>query len=53
MLNNPKTYTIVDVLLLSVIGPIVILIWIGGDLYCWILAKINKLNERRRVKKQS
>ena len=53
LLNNPKTYTIVDVLLLSVIGPIIILIWVGGDLYCWILAKINKLNERRRIKKQS
>jgi hypothetical protein len=53
VLNNPKTYNIVDVLLLSAIGPIIILIWVCGDLYCWILAKINKLNERRRIKKQS
>jgi hypothetical protein len=53
MLNNPKSYTIVDVLLLSVIGPIIILIWVIGDLYCWIVAKINKINERRRIKKQS
>ena len=53
MLNNPKTYTIVDVLLLSVIGPIIILIWVIGDLYCWIVAKINKINEHRRIKKQS
>lgn len=53
MLNNPKTYTLVDVLLLSIIGPIVILIWVVGNLYCWILAKIHKLNERRRIKKQS
>lgn len=53
MLNNPKTYTLIDVLLLSAIGPIIILIWVVGDLYCWILAKIHKLNERRRTKKQS
>lgn len=53
MLNNPKTYTLIDVLLLSAIGPIIILIWVVGDLYCWILAKINKINERRRIKKQS
>lgn len=53
MLNNPKCYTIIDVLLLSVIGPIIILIWVIGDLYCWIVAKINKINERRRIKKQS
>lgn len=53
ILNNPKTYTLVDVLLLSAIGPIIILIWVVGDLYCWILAKIHKLNERRRIKKQS
>lgn len=53
MLNNPKTYTVIDILLLSIISPIIILIWIGGDLYCWILAKIHKLNERRKLKKQS
>jgi hypothetical protein len=53
MLNNPKSFTIVDILLLSVIGPIIILIWIIGDLYCWILANVKKLNERRRIKKQS
>ena len=53
ILNNSKTYTLVDVLLLSAIGPIIILIWVVGDLYCWILAKIHKLNERRRIKKQS
>jgi hypothetical protein len=53
ILNNPKTYNIVDVLLLSAIGPIIILIWVIGDLYCWIVAKINKINERRRIKKQS
>ena len=53
MLNNPKSFTIVDILLLSIIGPIIILIWIIGDLYCWIVAKINELNERRRIKKQS
>ena len=51
MLNNPKTYTIVDVLLLSAIGPIIILIWVSSDLDWWILAKINKINERRRIKK--
>lgn len=53
MLNNPKSYTVVDVLLLSVIGPVIILIWVIGDLYCWIVAKINKINEHRRIKKQS
>jgi hypothetical protein len=53
MLNNPKSYTVIDVLLLSVIGPIIILLWILSDVYCWITAKINKLNERRRIKKQS
>jgi hypothetical protein len=53
MLNNPKAFTLVDVLLLSVIGPIIILIWVSGDLYCWIIAKIYKLSECRRIKKQS
>ena len=48
-------YTIIDFLLLSLLGPLFILIWIIGECYCWILAQINKIknNERRRIKKQS
>jgi hypothetical protein len=51
--NNPKICTLIDVLLLSAIGPIIILIWVSRYLYYLILAKIHKLNERRRTKKQS
>ena len=53
ILNNSKTCLLIDVLLLSAIGPIIILIWVSRDLYYRILAKIHKLNERRRIKKQS
>jgi hypothetical protein len=52
-LSGYKSFSWVDFLLLSILGPIIIIIWVGGEIYCWIVAKINKINERRRIKRNS
>jgi hypothetical protein len=55
LIGQAQYYTIVDFLVLSLLGPFLILIWIISECYCWFLIQINKINnnERRRVKKQS
>ena len=53
LIGQAQYYTIIDFLLLSLFGPLLILIWIIGECYCWLLVQINKLknNECRRTKK--
>jgi hypothetical protein len=38
----PQHFTIIDFLLLSLVGPILVLIWILGEIYCWIISQLNK-----------
>lgn len=53
LIEQIRYYTIIDFLLLSLFGPLIIFIWIVSECYCWFLIQINKIknNERRRVKK--
>ncbi len=53
LIGQAQYYTIIDFLLLSLFGPLLILIWIICECYCWLLIRINKLknNECRRTKK--
>ena len=55
LIGQTQFYTMIDFLVLSLFGPLLILIWIIGECYCWILAQIKKIknNECRRIKKQS
>jgi hypothetical protein len=38
----PQHFTIIDFLLLSLVGPIIVLIWVVGEIYCWIISQLNK-----------
>ena len=42
LMGFPQHFTIIDFLLLSLVGPIIILIWILGEIYCWIISQLNK-----------
>jgi hypothetical protein len=55
LIGQAQYYTIVDFLVLSLFGPLLILVWAISECYCWFLVQITKIknNERRRIKKQS
>jgi hypothetical protein len=42
LMGLPQHFTIIDFLLLSLVGPIIVLIWILGEIYCWIISQLNK-----------
>jgi hypothetical protein len=51
MSNSSRSFDIIDFLLLSILGPLMVAIWLIGDLYCWFITKINKKHEYRGIKK--
>ncbi len=55
LIGQTQYYTLIDFLILSLLGPLLILIWIVSECYCWFIVQINKIknNECRRTKKSS
>ena len=55
LIGQAQYYTLIDFLVLSLLGPLLILIWILSECYCWVLIQIKKIknHECRRTKKQS
>jgi hypothetical protein len=55
LIKHAQYYTLIDFLLLSLFGPLIVLIWVLGECYCWLIVQINKIknNECRRTKEQS
>ena len=35
-------FTIIDFLLLCVLGPIIVLMWVLGEIYCWVIGQLNR-----------
>jgi hypothetical protein len=35
-------FTIIDFLLLCVLGPIIVLMWVLGEIYCWVISQLNR-----------
>lgn len=42
LLNNPKSFNLGDLILLSIVGPYIILVWIVSDFCCWCYSKFKK-----------
>jgi nucleoside recognition membrane protein YjiH len=35
-------FTIIDFLLLCVLGPIIVLMWVLGEIYYWVISQLNR-----------
>ena len=52
IVDSDKTLLFKDLCFISLFAPLILIIWVIGDAYCWILSLIyRKKNERRRIEK--